>query len=46
MYASVRRYEGVTDPPEAGRRTAEGFVPLIKDVPGSLPTTSRTRVAA
>ena len=34
MYASVRRYEGVTDPPEAGRRTAEGFVPLIKDVPG------------
>ena len=34
MYASVRRYEGVTDPPEAGRRTADGFVPLIKDVPG------------
>ncbi len=34
MYASVRRYEGVTDPTEAGRRTAEGFVPLIKDVPG------------
>ena len=30
----MRRYEGVTDPPEAGRRTAEGFVPLIKDVPG------------
>ena len=25
---------GVTDPPEAGRRTADGFVPLIRDVPG------------
>ena len=37
MYASVRRYEGVTDCPEAGRRTAEGFVPLIKDVLGLVP---------
>ena len=34
MYASVRRYEGVTDPAEAGRRAAEGSVPLISDVPG------------
>jgi hypothetical protein len=34
MYASVRRYEGVTDPAEAGRRVAEGFVPLISDIPG------------
>jgi hypothetical protein len=34
MYATVRRYEGVTDPAEAGRRVAEGFVPLIKQIPG------------
>jgi hypothetical protein len=33
MYATVRRYEGVTDPDEVGRRVAEGFV-LIKDVSG------------
>ncbi|MFI6795292.1 hypothetical protein [Streptosporangium canum] len=34
MYATVRRYEGVTDPAEAGRRVSEGFVPLIRQVPG------------
>jgi hypothetical protein len=34
MYATVRRYEGVTDPAEAGRRVAEGFVPLITDIDG------------
>ncbi|MDQ4142655.1 MAG: hypothetical protein M3198_02755 [Actinomycetota bacterium] len=34
MYAAVRRYEGVTDPGEAGRRVAEGFVPLLKEIPG------------
>ncbi len=34
MYATVRRYEGVTDPAEAGRRVSEGFVPLISQVPG------------
>ncbi|MEU6236530.1 hypothetical protein [Kitasatospora sp. NPDC047058] len=34
MYATVRRYEGVTDPVEAGRRVAEGFVPLLRQVPG------------
>ena len=34
MYATVRRYEGVTDPSEAGRRVNEGFVPLISTVPG------------
>jgi hypothetical protein len=34
MYATVRRYEGVTDPAEVGRRVAEGFVPLIKQIPG------------
>ena len=34
MYATVRRYEGVTNPGEAGRRVAEGFVPLISQLPG------------
>ncbi len=34
MYATVRRYEGVTDPAEAGRRVDEGFVPIIRQVPG------------
>ncbi|WP_327682111.1 hypothetical protein [Streptomyces sp. NBC_00467] len=34
MYAAVRRYEGVTDPAEAGRRVNEGFVPLMRQVPG------------
>jgi hypothetical protein len=34
MYATVRRYEGVTDPAEAGRRVNDGFVPLIRRVPG------------
>ena len=36
MYAAVRRYEGVTDPVEAGRRVSEGFVPLIRRIPGLL----------
>ena len=34
MHATVRRYEGVTDPREAGRRVNEGFVPLISQMPG------------
>ncbi|GIF97632.1 hypothetical protein [Catellatospora citrea] len=34
MYATVRRYDGVTDPREAGRRVQEGFVPIISAVPG------------
>ena len=34
MYATIRRYEGVTDPGEAGRRVNEGFVPLLKELPG------------
>jgi hypothetical protein len=34
MYATVRRYEGVTDPGEAGRRVDEGFVPLVSRIPG------------
>ncbi len=34
MYATVRRYEGVTDPEEAGRRVVEGFVPIVSQIPG------------
>jgi hypothetical protein len=34
MYAAMRRYEGVTDPSEAGRRVDEGFVPIVSSVPG------------
>jgi hypothetical protein len=34
MYATVRRYEGVTNPGEATRRVNEGFVPLISQIPG------------
>ncbi|GLW03413.1 hypothetical protein Slala05_70430 [Streptomyces lavendulae subsp. lavendulae] len=34
MYAVVRRYERVSDPAEAGRRVDEGFVPLLRQVPG------------
>jgi hypothetical protein len=34
MHASVRRYEGVTDAAEVGRRVTEGFIPLISDAPG------------
>jgi hypothetical protein len=34
MYAAVRRYEGITDPAEAGRRVSEGFVPLLREIEG------------
>ncbi|WP_329389973.1 hypothetical protein OG625_37805 [Streptomyces sp. NBC_01351] len=34
MYAAVRRYEGVSNPSEAGRLVEEGFVPLIRQVSG------------
>jgi len=34
MNATVRRYEGVTNPQEAMRRVQEGFVPLISKMPG------------
>ena len=34
MYSVVRRYDGVTDAAEAGRRVKEGFVPLLKGMPG------------
>jgi hypothetical protein len=36
MYATIRRYDGVTNPGEAGKRVNEGFVPLISQLPGFL----------
>ena len=36
MYVAVRRYEGVTNPSEAGRLVDEGFVPLISEIPGFI----------
>ena len=34
MEATVRRYDGITNPAEIGRRVAEEFVPLLKELPG------------
>ncbi|MEU7721034.1 hypothetical protein [Streptomyces tibetensis] len=34
MHAVIRRYEGVTDPAEAGRRVSEEFLPLVRQVEG------------
>jgi hypothetical protein len=34
MWGAVRRYEGITDPAEAGRLVGESFVPLLEQVPG------------
>src|SRR5215471_17244935 len=36
MYAMVRRYDGVTNPREAGKRVNEGFTPLISQLPGFI----------
>ena len=34
MYATVRRYDGVTNLREAGKRVNESFVPMISQLPG------------
>ena len=34
MHATVRRYEGATDPSEMARLVSEGFLPIISEVPG------------
>jgi hypothetical protein len=34
MYATVRRYEGVTDPSEVARLVNEGFLPIIREIEG------------
>jgi hypothetical protein len=34
QYAAVRRYEGVVDPAEAGKRVEEGFLPIISKIDG------------
>jgi hypothetical protein len=35
-WLTVRRYEGVTDTKEAARVVQEGFVPLIRKLPGFI----------
>ena len=34
MYATVRRYESVPDPAEAGRVVNDHFVPIVSQLPG------------
>ena len=34
MYATVRRYDGVTDVREATRRVNEGFIQIVSEIPG------------
>ena len=34
MYATVRRYEGVTDPKEVARHAQEEFLPILSEMPG------------
>jgi hypothetical protein len=34
MYATIRRYEGVTNPTEAGRLVRETFLPVVSKIPG------------
>ena len=34
MYATVRHYEGVSDPEELAKRVRESFVPLISGIEG------------
>ena len=36
MYATVRRYEGVTEPAEAARVVKQTFLPLVSDIPGFI----------
>jgi hypothetical protein len=34
MYASVRRYDGVSDVHEVTRRVNEGFIQILREIPG------------
>ena len=36
MWGAVRRYEGITDPAEAGHLVDQSFVPLLEQVPGFI----------
>ena len=36
MWTAVRRFEGITDPGEAGRLVKESFVPSLQRVPGFI----------
>lgn len=34
MHVTVRRYEGVADPPGTAKKIQEGFMPLLSGIPG------------
>jgi hypothetical protein len=34
MYVAVRRYEGVSDPQKVAQVAREGFLPIIREMPG------------
>ena len=34
MYATIRRYENVTDPREVGRQVEQIYLPIVSDIPG------------
>ncbi len=34
MYAAIRRFEGISNPGEIGRKVNESFLPLISRIPG------------
>jgi hypothetical protein len=36
MYVTVRRYENVTDPKEAGRQVEEVYLRIVSDIPGFI----------
>jgi len=36
MYATIRRYQGVSDPKEAAKRVQEDFVPIISGMQGFI----------
>ncbi len=36
MYATVRRYDGIANPPEATKRVRDSFVPLVSAIPGLI----------
>src|SRR5262249_4702798 len=36
VYCSIRRYEGVTNVAEAGRKAKDGFIPIVSKLPGFL----------
>ena len=36
MHATVRQYDGVTNPAEVNKQVTESFLPLMKSIPGFI----------